>query len=546
MNNVYDHVKVRAVVSPEPQTGKTVATIKKAAESVRKGRVVNYTTHGLNDIKKDFVKKAREWEPEIDWINPLDDKSKFKMLNNYIAKHRRLPDEARNRTAFVGLSNHHHYKAMNDILRLCEDVKEGFIDEADTMQPGFGYYFKDGIQKDNWQDAMIESGAYDGGVTLITATKFLLAANNIHYDSVDVIEPYDSNLWKGFENVEWDIVNKRDIEQLYQAEFSNTLHQIIREESRNTMINLSRFTLDHTKIASGLTSLDSELHTVNYHNPDFNADILKEGSNIIVGGAKFSRGISYDRVGTLIFDMESDISNLVQYFGRLFRYAQYDIRAVVTLEVYNLLKAAFAIESLLTKDLLMQPPEERHQFLKHQLDWYEKLKLPKKSNGWTVSAKTDRRTEKPKFKIRYDSELFDDMRNTTSIIVPKEGAAPTGRGTTKWGNRSPERMKNDFIEQHPQGPTLMERNDKGSISRKYIIPPYCYEDDNGNVALEFAEAGDDTHWYIDNSMSIEDRESITTKYVDSVSADKKWRLIWVNLHKSVPDLHSSLDNKDVI
>ena len=113
MNNVYDHVKIRAVVSPEHQTGKTVATIKKAAESVRKGRLVNYTTHGLNDIKKDFIKKAEEWEPEIDWINPKDDKSKFNMIEKHIMKYRCFPDEFKNRAAFVGLANHHHYKDMN-------------------------------------------------------------------------------------------------------------------------------------------------------------------------------------------------------------------------------------------------------------------------------------------------------------------------------------------------------------------------------------------------------------------------------------------------
>ena len=217
----------------------------------------------------------------------------------------------------------------------------------------------------------------------------------------------------------------------------------------------------------------------------------------------------------------------------------------------DLLQAAFEIESRFTKDLLMQPPEERHAFLKHELDWYEGVRAPKKSNGWSVGAKIDRRTDKPKFRIPYDAKLYGEMQDTTSIIVPKEGAAPTGKGTTRWGNRSPERMTKDFIEQHPQGNTLVEENADGSVSRKYIIPPYItkhVDPDTGEwyEEYEFGEHGDENHWYMDNSMSVKDRENITTKYVDSVSADKKERLIWTNLHTSVPDLHSSLDNKHVI
>jgi hypothetical protein len=547
-NNVYTHTDISAIVSEEPQTGKSHETILQAAKSARQGKTVNYITHGLNDIKKDFLTKAKLLEPNINWICPNIDKAEFKHIESFIMKHRCLPNEYLDKTVFVGLNNTHHYKLMNNIFTLDKGVQQGFIDEVDTTQPGFGFGFKEGIQKDNWQDAIIEDGVYarGGGVTLITATKVLLAANNIQYKDVKVIPPYDPLLWKGLKQVKWELVNERDIEQLYQAEFSNTLHQIICEEPRNTMINLSRFTIDHDRIIQGLTSVNSQLHAVNYDNPSFNLNVLEEGSHTLVGGAKFSRGISFPRIGTLIFDMDSDMNTLIQAFGRLFRYANYDIRAVVTYKTRDLLEKAFEVESKIDRKLLLKSPKERHDFLKKDLEWYEELKLPEKSNGWVSSATKDKRLLEPDFILPYYTPLNRDLQDTTSIIVPQKGSAPTNRGTTKWGNRTPEKMVSDFIEQHPQGKTLVESNDKGSIRRKYIIPPYYYKDDNNNVALEFGEPNDETHWYMDNSMSIENRKNIKTKYVDSVSACGEYKLFWTNLYTSVPELRSTLNNKHII
>ncbi len=544
-DNLYAHTKVSATVSEEPQSGKSYETILQAADACVQGKTVNYVTHALNDIKNDFLTKARALKPNIKWLCPTIDKKEFKYIKNHVMQYRCLPSENIGNTVFVGLNNTYHYQLMNTIFSLDKGVQEGFIDEVDTTQPGFGFGFKEGIQKDNWQDAIIEDGVYNrGGVNLITATKVLLAANNIHYKDVKVISPYDRSLWKGLKQVKWELVNERDIEQLYHAEFSNTIHQIIREEPRNTMINLSRFTIDHNRIIQGLTSVNSQLHAVNYNNSGFSLNVLEEDSHVLVGGAKFSRGISYPRIGTLIFDMDSDINTLIQAFGRLFRYASHDIRAVVTYKTRDLLEKAFEVESKMTRELLLETPKVRHQFLKKDLEWFDSLKLPEKSNGWVVTPVRDRRLVRPLFQLPYDTPLYGELRNTTSVTVPKKGAAPTRRGTTKWGSRSPEKMVSDFVEQHPQGKTLVEGNNKGSIRRKYIIPPYHYEADN-KVSLEFALANDKTHWYVDNSMSIEDRENITTKYVDSVSACGKYKLFWTNLYTSDPQLRSSLDNKNV-
>lgn len=527
------------------QSGKTTTAIKIFNELLSEDDCLPiFATHPTNNVYQDLYNKFKlaGITDHNKIISPRDDRQEYKKFLDILLTSGTIPSNF----GIAGLNNIHFHKLIGAAVLHYHQKKVMIVDEYDMNQIEF---------TKNWQpvkrDYALKSYAVEDVIDemiLLSATNLAAAVSNLEFqpEDIDPIKPGDGYNMK----IIWDEIGQREIEGLRAGNDRGLIQDIINDTEHNVMINVDSRKETHAVIANQLSDRNS-VHIVNSDEP-FDFHVLEQGKHVVIGGHMFARGQTFPRIQTLIIDKPSaNQATLLQAVGRLFGYKPFPLKIVCTPEQKEMIKEGLELEEAVSKkSILSMPPEERHRWIREQLDAPSKLQvLGPKNNGWKQRIIDDWATEKPHKIVDYHEKYFDS--EFVTMLQRKVDGAPPPRGkegdfygTCKWGNRSVDKFISDFVNQHPQGKTLSELNEKGVLRRTRIVPPlfeswdfkgeteYDYEQVDRNIhTINDLE----DHFYIDNAYAdVNTRQTCTTDYVGSVLNTGKIAL-WKNLNLLAPN-----------
>jgi hypothetical protein len=536
------------------QSGKTTTAIKIFKDLLQEEDCLPiFATHPTNNVYSDLVSKFKLAKIDANLVNPRDNSTEFKKFLNILLRNGTIP----NNFGIVGLNNISFHRTIGSAILHYHGKKSMIVDEYDMNQIEFTR---------NWQpvkrDYALRSYAVEDvldEMILLSATNLAAAISDLSFNSEDItpIKPGEGYNMK----IDWDTIGDREINALRAGRDRGFIQDIVDETEHNVMINVDTRKETHGSIADALC-YNNSCHIVN-SDEEFNFEDLQQDKNVVIGGAMFARGQTFPRIQTLIIDKPSaNQATLLQAVGRLFGYKEYPLRIVCTAEQREMIKEGLELEEQISdKNILSLHPKLRHEWIKEQLESPKNLKVfGPKNGGWRQRIIDDWAVEKPHKIVPYDKKYYSMPEFVTMLQKRVDGTPPPrGKdgnyfGTTKWGNRSVEKFISDFVNQHPQGKTLSELNEKGELRRKQIVPPLFETwSSDGVTEYEYEQVDrvihkiDDLkdHFYIDNGYAdIDIRQQCDSDYVGSILNTGEIAL-WKNLNTLPEDRSKGVFDNDL-